>query len=67
MQPNVGGIDRVLRIVLGAAIIGWGVYAGQNWLGQCFLYNHGVPLLLSGLVGQCFLYKLIGVSTCKVK
>ena len=60
MQPNVGGIDRVLRIVLGAAIIGWGVYA-QNWLGLI-----GV-LLLSGLVGQCFLYKLIGVSTCKVK
>ena len=61
MQPNVGGIDRVLRIVLGAAIIGWGVYA-QNWLGLI-----GVPLLLSGLVRQCFLYKLIGVSTCKVK
>ena len=61
MQPNVGGIDRVLRIVLGAAIIGWGVYA-QNWLGLI-----GFPLLLSGLVGQCFLYKLIGVSTCKVK
>jgi hypothetical protein len=61
MQPNVGGIDRVLRIVLGAAIIGWGVYA-QNWLGLI-----GVLLLLSGLVGQCFLYKLIGVSTCKVK
>ena len=58
MQPNVGGIDRVLRIVLGAAIIAWGVYA-QNWLGLI-----GVPRLLSGLVGQCFLYKLIGVSTC---
>jgi hypothetical protein len=61
MQPNVGGIDRVLRIVLGAAIIAWGAYA-QNWLGLI-----GVPLLLSGLVGQCFLYKLIGVSACKVK
>jgi hypothetical protein len=61
MQPNVGGIDRVLRIVLGAAIIGWGVYA-QNWLGLI-----GVPLLLSGLVGHCFLYRLFGVSTCKVK
>ena len=27
MQPNVGGIDRVLRVVVGAAIIGWGVFA----------------------------------------
>ena len=61
MQPNVGGIDRVLRIVLGAAIIGWGIFA-QSWLGLI-----GVLLLLSGLVGQCFLSTLIGVSTCKVK
>ncbi len=61
MQPNVGGIDRVLRIVLGLAIIGWGIYA-QSWWGLL-----GVPLLFSGLTGQCFAYKLFGISTCKVK
>ncbi|GIV06325.1 MAG: hypothetical protein KatS3mg016_1900 [Fimbriimonadales bacterium] len=61
MQPNVGGIDRVVRVVLGAAIIGWGVYA-HSWWGVI-----GVPILLSGLTGVCFAYKLLGVSTCKVK
>lgn len=61
MQPNVGGIDRVLRLVLGAALIGWGVYA-QSWWGLI-----GVPILLSGLIGQCFAYRLLGISTCKVK
>jgi hypothetical protein len=61
MQPNVGSVDRVVRIILGAAIIGWGFYA-QSWWGLI-----GVPLLLSGLIGQCFLYKLLGVSTCRVK
>ncbi|MCS6923369.1 MAG: DUF2892 domain-containing protein [Fimbriimonadales bacterium] len=61
MQPNVGGIDRAVRIALGITVIGWGVYA-QSWWGLV-----GIPLLLSGLTGQCFAYKLLGVSTCRVK
>ncbi|WP_419634103.1 YgaP family membrane protein, partial [Thiolapillus sp.] len=27
MKANVGGIDKILRIVVGLAIIGWGIYA----------------------------------------
>jgi len=27
MTQNVGGIDRILRILAGLAIIAWGVYA----------------------------------------
>jgi hypothetical protein len=61
MQLNVGGIDRVVRVVLGVALIGWGVYA-QSWWGVI-----GVPLLLSGLIGVCPAYKLLGISTCKIK
>ncbi len=61
MKANVGGIDRILRIVLGAGLIAWGIYA-QNWLGVL-----GVPLLFSGLMGQCFLYRLFGISTCRVR
>lgn len=25
MRPNVGGIDRILRIVVGLGLIGWGI------------------------------------------
>ncbi len=32
MKVNVGSADKVIRIVAGVAVIGWGVYA-QNWLG----------------------------------
>lgn len=61
MKANVGSFDRVLRVVLGLAVIGWGVYA-QSWWGLL-----GVPLLLSGLTGQCFLYRVFGISTCRVR
>lgn len=30
MKANMGGIDRIVRVLVGLAVIGWGVYA-QNW------------------------------------
>ncbi|MCX7925101.1 MAG: DUF2892 domain-containing protein [Fimbriimonadales bacterium] len=61
MQVNVCAADRLLRIIVGVALIGWGVYA-QNWWGAI-----GVIPLITGLVGVCPAYKLLGISTCKVK
>lgn len=59
MQCNVGGIDRILRIVAGIAIIGAGVYF-QNWWGAV-----GAVPLLTGLFGFCPMYLPIKLSTCK--
>ena len=61
MEKNIGTLDRGVRIVLGLAIIGLGVYF-KNWLGLI-----GVALILSGLIGWCGLYKLLGINTCKIK
>ncbi|MBK1687487.1 YgaP family membrane protein [Rubrivivax gelatinosus] len=62
MKSNVGGIDRVLRIVLGLALIGMtlaGFIGVWGWV--------GVVPLLTGAVGFCPLYPLFGFSTCPVK
>ena len=61
MEKNVGGIDKVVRIVLGLVIIGLGIYF-KNWLGLI-----GVVVLLTGLIGWCGLYSLLGINTCKIK
>ncbi len=61
MKQNVGGIERVIRIVLGLAIIGAGVmYA--NWWGAV-----GAVLVVTGLIGWCPPYAIMGMSTCKTK
>lgn len=60
-KKNVGGIDRVIRIILGIVIIGAGVYF-QSWWGLL-----GVVVLLTGVFSFCGLYALIGVSTCPVE
>ena len=65
MTTNMGGIDRVLRIVLGLALLWYALFApatGYNWIGWI-----GVVPLLTALVGNCPLYSILGVSTCPVK
>ena len=60
MKFNVGGIDRILRIVVGAALVVatvMGALPVWGWI--------GVIPLATGLVGFCPLYPLIGVSTKK--
>ncbi|HHI77513.1 MAG TPA: DUF2892 domain-containing protein [Gammaproteobacteria bacterium] len=59
MKQNVGGIDRILRIVIGIALIAWG-YVEQNWWGAI-----GIIPLFTALVGWCPLYLPFGLSTKK--
>ncbi len=66
MTANVGAVDRILRIIIGAALIAFALgfiatgspYAWLGWI--------GVIPLLTALVGSCPLYSIVGLSTCPV-
>ena len=62
MKKNVGGIDRTLRIVIGLVLIGLAVTGTVGLWGYV-----GVVPLLTGLVGWCPPYKLLGWNTCSIK
>jgi hypothetical protein len=62
MKTNVGGIDRILRIALGGGLIAW----AAAFDGPALAYLGVIPLL-TGVVGTCGLYSLLGVNTCRVK
>lgn len=59
MKCNVGGIDRVLRIVVGLTLIG---LAASNVVGVWGWI--GIVPLLTGLFRFCPLYPLLGVNSC---
>ena len=59
MQLNVGKPERVIRVVVGLAIIGAGFYF-QSWWGAI-----GLVPVLTGLMGWCPPYQLLGISTNK--
>ena len=62
MQSNVGGIDRILRIVVGLVLIGLtltGTIGVWGWL--------GVVPLATGLIGWCPPYAIFGFNTCATK
>lgn len=62
MKVNVGGIDRVLRIAVGLALIAWALFAnGPVWAWI------GVLPLLTGVVNFCPAYAILGINTCKTK
>ena len=61
MTKNVGSIERLLRILIGAALVAWAYFGNVPW---AYL---GVVPLLTGLVGWCPPYAILGINTCKMK
>ncbi len=59
MTPNVGGIDRMIRVVAGLALIAAGIFGPLGWWVAIGL----VPLATAG-IGSCPLYTLLGLNTC---
>jgi uncharacterized membrane protein YfcA len=62
MKLNVGGIDRILRIVVGLALIGAtlaGMIGVWGWI--------GVVPLLTGIFKFCPAYTLLGLNSCPME
>ena len=62
MNANVGGFDKILRVIVGIVLIGLaalGIVGAWGWI--------GVVPLLTGLLGRCPLYPLLGINTCPMK
>lgn len=66
IQKNEGKQDRVLRVVLGTALILLGVFAFTHTL-QIVVFVVAGTLIVTALTGYCGLYSVLGITTCPVK
>jgi hypothetical protein len=60
MKKNVGSTERFIRIIAGAGILALAFIGPQTPWGYL-----GVVPLLTGLIGWCPPYAILGISTCK--
>lgn len=62
MNKNVGGVDKIARIVIGFVLIvlaATGAIGAWGWI--------GVVPLATGIFSRCGLYSLLGINTCPMK
>lgn len=62
MSRNEGTLDRALRIVVGLVLIALtlnGMIGVWGWI--------GVVPVLTGAIGWCPLYTVLGIKTCPMK
>jgi hypothetical protein len=60
MNKNIGGIERIVRIVAGLVLIALAATSTVGWWGWL-----GLVPLATGLMGWCPPYSLLGINTCK--
>ncbi len=58
---NEGPVDRVLRVLIGIALLSL-VFVGPKTMWGLF----GIGPLITGLVGVCPLYSIFGIRTCSI-
>jgi len=62
MVANVGGIDKIVRIVAGAGLI------SATVAGMLPVWGYiGIVPFATGLMGWCPAYTLFGMNTCATK
>ena len=62
MNKNEGAVDRTVRVVLGVGLLSLSLVGPQTWWGLV-----GLVPLLTGVLGYCPAYGLVGLSTCPVR
>lgn len=64
MTRNVGTADRVVRVIVGLALLSllFVLEGGARWLGLI-----GLVPLVTGIVASCPAYRLFGIRTCRLE
>jgi hypothetical protein len=64
MTPNVGNVDRIVRIIVGLVVLSliFILEGNARWFGLI-----GIVPLATGLIRWCPAYMLLGMNTCGPK
>lgn len=63
MNPNVGGVDRLLRVVVGIALLTFGYRNRDRTLGT-LAFVAGSDVFATAIIQRCPVNSLLGIDTC---
>jgi uncharacterized membrane protein len=65
MKMNEGPVDRIIRVIIGIALVALGLLGIVSGVWMWVAYVLGAILLVTGIVGFCPLYTLFKLNTAK--
>lgn len=66
MKTNVGSADRIIRVIIGVALLVW-FFVDQSSGFWHYAKLIGIVPLATAAMGSCPLYSILGLSTCTLK
>lgn len=63
MKPNVGGTDRIVRVVIAVALLVGAWLVGFGTIGGIIMLVLAVVMVVTALAQRCPLYLPFGIST----
>jgi len=67
MKSNVGGIDRVVRVLGGVTLLAAGFLAGLAAPWNYVAMGAGVVFIATSMISFCPLYTILGINSCPRK
>lgn len=67
MTRNESGLDRIIRVVIAIAAVAGAAAVGFGSVGAWILLVVAGTMLVTAVTGFCPLYRVFGISTCKVR
>jgi hypothetical protein len=65
MDANISNLDRAVRLILGSLFVAMGFNAELvAFVSPVWFFIAAAGLILTGLLGRCPVYRLMGISTC---
>ena len=64
MKCNVGGIDRIARIVFGVVLLGVGIFVELSMVWKIVAFAVAGVMFLTATIHFCPINSVIGLNTC---
>ena len=65
IERNLGNVERILRLLLGAGLMLWALGQGVMNLAEWFVVVISVALILNGIFSRCYLWYVLDINSCQ--